>query len=396
MKASHRPQQHRSSRRGFTLIEMMIAVVLVSILMAAAFMLSRVISQVFSVQDQTVDAQGNLKFALDFVSRDVERVGYLATPSAARDPLICPRPTVGFGLENLVGIRVVDGGSTSAVFNGGSANNANLAPDVLFLMGSFDAATTFPVVNVQPGQPIAFNPTRLAQGLGDTNLEARFNALFSPGRLIKISDPTGVAQLAPITARTWNGGNATIDVAGLVQRVDGRGCGIEGIAGEGYEVSVINVVRYAVEPDPNDSTKMDLVRTEINPRTGQPLQLDGGNIYAVPVLEYAVDFQVSLDVDSSTFGAPEMTVDTLSGDNQGNIALAGLAARQDWAKARVANVLLSSRTQREDLSLQHQPRASVTAPVLTFNLDDDPTGSTRVMTLTNSLQLTNLTIRNVK
>lgn len=383
------------NRRGFTLVELLITVVLASMIMIAAFMLSRTISQVFSAQDQTVDTQGNLRFGMDFVSRDLRKAGYLATPSASRDPLVCPRPNVGFGLNNLVGVRVVDGGSAAAVYNDGTANNANIFPDQLFIMGSFDSAATFPVVNVRAGQPIEFNPVRLAEGLGGTNLESRFNALFVPGRLIKITDTAGVAQLVPINARAWNGGNATVSVTGLVPRVDGRGCGIEGIAGEGYEVSVVSVVRYSVEADPNDAAKMDLIRAEISATTGQPIQIEG-NPYAVPVLEYVVDFQVWLDVDGSTFGGPAVTTDDLNGDDQGNTSLVSVTARQDWPKARVGHILISARTHREDQGLPHLPRTVASAPLLTFNTNEDATGSARVITMTNSVELTNLTVRNVK
>lgn len=387
----------RQARRGFTLVELLVSIVLVAIVMLAAMGLASAVSNVFYVQDQTVDTQGGLRFSLDFISGDLRRAGFLATPSARRDPLICPKPGGGIGADNLVAVRVVDGGSPpgeifSPAVDGGQ--NVNIQPDALWVMGSFDSSVTYPATRINADGTIELDPIRLGTRLGATPQE-QFEGLFRRGRLIKLSSRTGSGQLVPIASSAWNGGNATVTVAGLATRDNGTGCGIEGINGEGYDVAVVNIIRYDVRRDATDETKANLVRSEIDATTGDVMRSADGGAASVPVLEYVTDFQVWLDADSSNFGSPRFTPASSFGDHEGNTPLSDLASGDLWHEARVAEILVSARTVREDRSLGHIPRASATAPLLTFNLNEDKKGSARVITMNTRVELTNVAFRNI-
>jgi prepilin-type N-terminal cleavage/methylation domain-containing protein len=385
----------KQGRRGFTLVELLISMVLVAIVMLAAMGLASAVSNVFYVQDQTVDAQGSLRFASDFLAGDLQRAGFLATPNARRDPLICPKPSAGIGADNLVALRVLDGGSPPGeIYSppGEGTDNPNIRPDALWLMGSFDSSTSFPALRVNGDGTIELDPARLS-GLLGASPEEQFNGLFRRGRLLRVSSASGPAQLVPIGSAAWNGGNATVTGIGLTTRDNGVGCGIEGVNGEGYEVAVVNIIRYDVRRDPVDEAKSNLVRAEIDANTGAVLRTPEGGDAAVPVLEYVTDFQVWVDADSPTATTPSFTPDGTWGDHNGNVPLATLTSGDLWHKARVAEVLLSARTVREDRNLRHLPRQSETDPLLTFNINGEAKGSARVLTMNTRVELTNIAFR---
>ncbi len=70
-----------SARGGFTLVELMIALLTGSIVLAGAYYMSETSSRIFSEQLRRSEAQMNIRAATELMRRDIGRAGYLAARS---------------------------------------------------------------------------------------------------------------------------------------------------------------------------------------------------------------------------------------------------------------------------------------------------------------------------
>jgi prepilin-type N-terminal cleavage/methylation domain-containing protein len=82
----------RSGERGFSLIELMFALVALSVIALAGFTVISTSQRAAVTNDQTVQIQQNARIALDFVSRDIRMAGYgsPAAPGAVLPVGNCP------------------------------------------------------------------------------------------------------------------------------------------------------------------------------------------------------------------------------------------------------------------------------------------------------------------
>lgn len=71
MNSANRPEQ-----QGFTLVEVMIALLIGGVVMAAVMTTFRVQHNTYLAQDQVVEMQQNLRVAMDMLSREIRSAGY--------------------------------------------------------------------------------------------------------------------------------------------------------------------------------------------------------------------------------------------------------------------------------------------------------------------------------
>ncbi len=405
-------QMRAMLRRGFTLIELLVAMVLMSLVIIATFAFMSSMSGVFYSQDMIVDAQSSARFALDFVSMDVRRAGYLATPSAAADNLVCPKPTtINVPVR---AIDIEDGATRSLdnnqVFGTGAPHfNRNIEPDRLVLMGSFDAPDMFKLDGVN-ASTARLNPQSAARVLGNgtpQENEAAFANIFIAGRVVRVSDVDGTAQFGVINSANFGGGTPTVNISGLVVNSGSLACGLQGVSGQSYELAVLNIYEYRVinRGDGTVEPEMDLIRTELR-ASGAPLTLPGGGVNQVPVAEYVVDFQVLAFGDRAGGLTPVMAADQ-QGDDQGSLDIAFLDRTPDslanWQRIREMQIVLSVRTPREDPNMSHIQRQAENGArgtnyglLATFDMDGDPFTAAHVVTLSTRVEVPNLTFANVR
>ena len=245
----------------------------------------------------------------------------------------------------------------------------------------------FPLVNLS-GQTLQLDPARLTALLTDiaspgTLTQSRFESVFKPGRMVKVTNAEGRGQLSAITSSSFS--NETVTVSGLAFSGDGSDCGIEGVSGDGYELSVLNVYEYGVQEDATIRGKMDLIRSEIDPTTGSPFE--GSE---VSILDYVVDFQAALDCDVSATISPSLS-------SFGDISSSPTSCDNPGAARRVY-LSITSRTARESPTVAHTQRATSEDPIYTFNIDPscEGTESTIAETISTVEPLTVLTLRNLK
>jgi len=156
--------KRRSSRRanaGFTLVELMVALVISGFVIGAMYSVGAASSRHFQVQHQVANMQSALRFAMMQIKRDVMRAGYLATPLANRDFKECgmfaQSANISFGgngwmagvssYRNNVAPNVVDPTGNNAI-NG-------FTHDEITLIGNYATSNEYPgIVGGGPGQSV--------------------------------------------------------------------------------------------------------------------------------------------------------------------------------------------------------------------------------------------------
>ncbi|HEY6879184.1 MAG TPA: prepilin-type N-terminal cleavage/methylation domain-containing protein, partial [Polyangiales bacterium] len=213
------------NRKGFTLVELMIAMVAGSFAVAGVYYLNGVSARAMSQQMSVSDAQMSLRSAMEQIRRDVARAGYLAAPNS--DALYNCLGTVVAGSSDVTqqafqAVRVGKDGSLSYGTTSGPQVAALLgtnkvAADDLTLIGNFATAdayladpanTTASVITLQTTSESfrrSFFTPGATNAVAATANTALFSATFAPGRMLRI-EQGGRFYFRNIQNRAWTSG----------------------------------------------------------------------------------------------------------------------------------------------------------------------------------------------
>ncbi|MBM4371619.1 MAG: prepilin-type N-terminal cleavage/methylation domain-containing protein [Deltaproteobacteria bacterium] len=385
----------RETRRGLTLVEVLVTVVLASIMVAGVYLIYSRSVLAFRVENQVMTLQDRLRFGLEHLKRDVRRAGFLATPNSLVDANICPPPTYHLRAVTL---------ATASGDVWDPDSNENVAPTAITLFGDFFSGQVYRTSGIV-GNRVYFQGTANFPG---TELE--FNRIFcgptcnAPNRYLRIVTQDQFEVMLPITDVEWEGPTGRYVVLSEdVPRVGGSNrCGISGL-GEGLEVNVAGFVRYRiafdtrpsapVDPDSGDPVKTDLVREELD-IDGQT-ELDGTQLV---VADYAVDLQFyDFGFDVSAPGvAPQMVYISLITDVMGTGSQT-LAATADAnpEDLRVLTLKLTLRSDEEDSNFPFTPRPGPFTPLEGYELDPQIQGASRTLSMACKVGLSSLLARNL-
>lgn len=369
----------RSGERGFTLLELLVAVVAGLVVVLGAFLLSRASTRLFADENRVGTAQLNLRLGLDRLRSDLARAGYMTTPNVKVDPDVCPDPnTLGFPAR-LQSVYYVNGGSKAAT---PLSDPNKLNPDAIVLTGNYVGTDSYLASNVETG----------AAGGYDVWLQRNFGAMqrlltsgsvgtvqnvlddaFPSGRMLRVQNPMGSSQFMVIDSvamASTSGGSApkihlllTPALKVTTASNPDKRCGIDAI-GIGAAVNTVSFIRYdlrnlvATAPwaYPNgDTTKYDLIRTELNP--------DGTEITTSPkpqsiVAEYVVDMKFAFTIDEGTlftggYREPKLVSypfdDPTAITETGDILVAGASTRPQ--RIRSIRYQITTRAQDADRSV---------------------------------------------
>lgn len=318
-----------SRRRGFTLIEIMVALSGGLFFTIFVFMLTRDVSRFFQQESRLSDTTLSAISGFERLRADVARSGFLASPNLPKDPARCPpgdpgAPATGFGpnwaanapLLMTMGLLRVE--PDLALTNATLTLNA-IVPDRLTLYGNFTSSEQFPARSVVPAGAttlVYLDPTSGAMSrvgfttATDAAMQNRMDAIFPAGRALRLVNQEGEEQYGIIQS-------VTLGVAPLITlstalpilaKGSGNVCGLRGLAG-GVQVNTVNIIRYELadlkadarfahvysgEAPDADASRLELVRRELLP--------DGTEVVdsAELVTEYATDLRVGLSVVSNT------------------------------------------------------------------------------------------------
>jgi len=220
------------SRRGFTLVELMVSMTAGLLVAGAAMVLARGASRTFQQEVRITSAQLAATLGMSRLAADLQRAAFLSSPNVKRDPTVCSNNFVNWpvGLNALTGISIVEGGSVSDASNGSIQQSVDngLNPDSLVIGGAFSATEPFDTRLIQ--QEVAGTYTvylaidsgplaraRTAQNEGGEPICATALApntgIFRAGRFLRI-DTGEKFQYGLITGCTDSGTEVILTLAG--------------------------------------------------------------------------------------------------------------------------------------------------------------------------------------
>jgi hypothetical protein len=327
--AASRDRERPARRRGFTLVELMVAVTGGLFVSIAVFMLAKHSTGFYQSEARVGNATfGNL-VGFNRLRTDIARAGYLTTPNVRTDPSVCGDPTVNSWparLEELASIRITQTATVPSIL---SDPDNGRQPDEILLAGSYASPDQFEtgpifVSGTTRAVQLRFNSTAMARlGYLDANAAqqtALLESVFGTGRALRIVDKTGGEQYGRIVG-VQNGTQPQVLINPTSPPFQERAtsafrCGINDL-GVGSLVNVVNLVRYriqeasgaefagfdpAVNPStepPTDAERTELVRSE--------LDVNGDVIASTVevVAEFAVDLKFGISV-ANTISPPSV------------------------------------------------------------------------------------------
>ncbi len=390
--------------RGFTLVELMVAMVAGLFVAIAVFTLAKHASAFAMRQSRVADATLQSVLGFERLKADIARAGFLSTPNIAQDPSVCRgplnNPSYPAALLSLASVRI--GAATGA---SSESTNNGLAPRSIILAGSYDSADLFVARSITQDT----NQVFLARNsLGMANLgyqpatgAATLGRVFTVGRALRILDDAGGVQFARITG-VAGGENPSVTFA-AVPGVQFRGtnvtdrCGVRGFGND--FVNVVNLIRYDIRDlsatgalgamyrggPTYEATRRELIREE--------LDLDGNAVAdsLELVAEYAVDLDFSLLVAASRTAPLTRVAGANVGTFAGNVQTLGAANGPQ--QIRAVHAWLSVRSQEADRTTTLALPSTAPGPNL-LRISVHPTNAAlppfaRVRTLQSTIFLAN-------
>jgi prepilin-type N-terminal cleavage/methylation domain-containing protein len=401
MRARIRHPRRRNA--GFTLVELMVALVIGALVVAAMFTLGGATAHHFQEQQRVGVTQRSVRMAMDRLRRDIARAGYLHVPSD-RSPFVrtCPTPAprrpmdaVWFQNDDPGGNTALDGVHRS--MNGVSADRlrlvGNYATGDQYLVRTID--TTGTQVFLQTDW-LAFRRSFVVMDGSTATVDTqRFQDVFRPGRMLHIETRNGFHYYMEITGATING-SGTVATISISPGVGVDNPCLEGL-GRGALVSPLSEVEYfigrpdaasALSPRSNAVTGPNtiLYRRELDMR-------DGGELPGTrrPVLEFAIDFDLDFIVDRNLTPANPPNIQRLDG------AAAEPIVRSNAWQVRGVVASLAARTPGQDARFPWPDdwaggRPS-NAPLNRFKVFPGQDGAARVRQLTTEITMPNMVPR---
>jgi prepilin-type N-terminal cleavage/methylation domain-containing protein len=388
----------RRARRGFTLVELMIALAAGGFTIAAAYSLARVSAANYAAQTQVSDTQVAVRTAMDQIRRDAGRAGFLGTRNVAEQPGCAGTPDiadVSASVTNIFGARVDIDGSWNATINSLldlSRNPARL--DSLTLWGNYATSDAYrirgdldenrTILRFQTNNE-SFRRSFFTPGTGGaaptydvTRFETAFtkrwvrvesdgkfwyravdvNGVDAKGPALDPNDPPTVRLAAPLPACF----DYRFAIVSPLSRITYR---VADLASDGVVSVALANLREATSDTPGARQRAVLVRQEEEIATGT-VDPDDFSSRVRLVLDYATEFVVNGVADTDTTGnAP-----TFFHRDESSAPTIEAEAPE---RLRALRVRISARSADANPSLPHAPRANTNAPFVAFQVPIDPT-----------------------
>ena len=325
--------------RAFTLVELMVAVTGGLFISIIVFAMARQGTRFYQQESRIAEATLAATIGMQRLRADIGRAGYMASPLLAADSNLC-NPAALNAFTSIQGMRsiLIQSETDADVLTNkdlqlGAATP--IVPDQIILSGAYQSADRF-ITGVMPPAPgagavnipIVLQPSigalaryRYTNLVNDAQRAALLQSLFPSGRLLRLVNAYGKIFYAIIDSTKSNGGpngnlpEIDLQSAPLIPLRGGTSAVCE-FAGVGVEVNVVNFYRYRIadlkrskdygslfgqlyasDANPWDANRTELIREELDPRTGLPFTqppVGGGQPVTVApevVAEYAVDLK---------------------------------------------------------------------------------------------------------
>lgn len=385
--------------RGFTLVELMVAIIIAAIVVLATYSIYAMSSDTYRTESQVAHATQSLRFGYERLRVDISKTGFLASTNTNADPAVCfnsaGRPIYGLAVRR----DFEENAPLTTVFL--PTSNLNVQPSAIFIFGDFWSRGAFQTLRAE-GTTIVLDTTQYAGSTNPADIPTALEMTqwFRPGRMLRLANQGGRELYFFIVDFQPAGGGPsglspviTIDQPVPVVFAPGA-CGVQGF-GSGVFVNPVGMYHYYIRRDPTPTApadKYDLLRDEWD--IANDMEFPGTQLQ---VAEYAVELQFyDFLFDVGTPAAPDIltqagnfpditTVVNVGGTGQlGNV---GFAIPQ---QLRALTVKLTTRAIDEDPNLAFRPRLNRFAPI-TDGVELDPLigGAARTVTFAGRIRLRN-------
>jgi prepilin-type N-terminal cleavage/methylation domain-containing protein len=380
---NRRPSPPRIAR-GFTLVELMVALTLGAIVIASVYTLGANASRHFQEQQRVSQLQLAVRIALERLRRDASMAGFGGTPASALEPAC---GTVA-GTPAFFGVTVVDRDTSGMAALGTMAGAAAslVHADRVRFSGNLDTSDIYLVrdylgttINLQTDW-MGFRRS-FANDYAGTISEALFQQTFAPGRVVRITHPSGGTFFAVIASSSFAGAARVTLTASLPACADVcTGCTIAPLSGVEYFLAEAPAALAPVNAAATGPNTV-LMRGEWNLSTGASI---AGT--ARPILEWAVHFDAVPIVNTAALGVVPPTLVP-----QVDTSVAGVGALRPSA-IYALDLTVGARTPEQD---DRFPWIAPAAgdPLTRFRAFTDRPGAMRVRTARAEVLLPNIAYR---
>jgi len=374
--------RRRTPPRGFTLVELFMAMTLAIIVVLATYFVQERLSSAAVVQSEVLEMNREARFALDHLRRDMMTVGSNVTPNSDVDANVCPKPAVA--LHALEASQ-----SNDAVY--APTFNVNINPVTIKLFGPYDSSLVYRTISIT-GATVALQATNLPP------TQAEWDALFNVNHTLRIVNRDGVDLYYPISTSDF--GAKTVSLASAPPLVDdSQRCGIHGF-GQNLEVFLVNFIRYRVALDPRPGASKDGVGT-VNRTVLVRERLANDAVTIVDRLVIAdnvIDlslYDLVFDIDPAPDKTSLLGLTFIDEAVQGTSGLLGSDGTSRVEELRYMTLKVTVRSRNEDVANTFRARADLHSPIDTYEADLTQPGTARVATVGGRVTLPSLIARNL-
>jgi prepilin-type N-terminal cleavage/methylation domain-containing protein len=269
--SARRSSVARSATRGFTLVELMVAMTAGLMISAAAMVLARNASRTFQQESRITSAQISAGLGMTRLAGDIQRASFMSSPHVKRDPFVCgDYANWTAGMNALAGVQITKAGSVTDAASGnlGQSTDNALSPDSIVIGGAFSTTEQFSVRNIARESGGTYSVRlQLDSGATARALSAELQGgepmcasagtpnvgIFRVGRFLRIVDSMGRHEYGLIGACTVT--RSGLDVTEVLitlaaqpavpEKTPGNTCGWSGLA-TGLLVNPVSRVKYAI------------------------------------------------------------------------------------------------------------------------------------------------------
>lgn len=384
--ASPHHNKNQRTRAGFTLLELMVALVAGIIAITAIYAVSAGSTRHFHEQQRIAQTQMALRMATQQLRDDLEKAGVFGTPNSRRETR-CATPAT-----EVQAVTFLDDEDSLAL---PEAALNQVTADRLVLTGAYASPAAYMITGLDAGGGTVFLQ-REWQGFrrdfgpwGAGFDPVAFNEVFAAGRMLHIVTLRGQHFFSRITGT--NPGSASININNIP--VGGHCVG--GLA-DGATVSVLSQIQYRVVNPTSEPSLSDLLSANADVRGLTPSvllrrELEFGTDAPIPstervVLEYVANFDVSFVQDRAANPGDPPDIQLVAGP----AAEALIAMTPE--RLRAVRVSLSARTAGQEDHFPWVPRAAG-APLTRYRVNTTSPGAARVRTINFETVLPNLASR---
>lgn len=406
--------------RGFTLIELMVALAIGAIAITSVYAVGVASSHQFREQQRVSNLQSSLRIAMHRLKRDIGRIGYHATRNINQPGETC------MVTQNVMPIQLNEEADIALVQTDDFSANV-LHADQMTLVGNYATRSEYLIDgldNIGASAQGAYlqtewqafrrdfvNPASWGQPFTMSMLSTTFQTVFKPLRWMRLQNQDGFKFFVTITGTNATQGLPRVDFTSNPTLPIGSAC----VGGNmrGGKAAPLSMIRYrlidgtAAGSSPDNATlkgaDIQLVREELRPDTGALLSAGDASLQnssQSALLDYVVSFNVRAVMDASDGVANQQPCMWLY-DNGNNISPSGTCSvptsgnqfNSITNQVRSVIIDLSVRTPEPDINFPW-PGGVITAPPIDRyrpqSFINNQTGAFRVRSLHAEIFVPNL------